>query len=81
MSSPSPSPSDYDAIIDAYGKLISPSLSTKVLHAMLDFAPSESGKINIAREIFSSQDINCLGDCYRDTMILPLGASGGKTAP
>lgn len=83
-SSPLSPPSDYDVILNAYGKLIShtpPGLSIKVLRAMLDFAPSESGKINIAHEILSSQDISCLGDYYMNTMILPLRASGGKTAP
>lgn len=79
-----PPPSDYDVILDAYGKLIShtpPGLSIKVLRTMLDFAPSESGRINIAHEILSSQDVSCLGDYYINTMILPLRASGGKTAP
>lgn len=83
-SSSPPPPNEYGIILDAYGKLIShtpPSLSIKVLRAMLDFAPSESGKINIAHEILSSQDISRLGDYYMNTMILPLRASSGKTPP
>lgn len=54
-------------------------ITTLILTAMLEHAPSNDGKQNISEDVIKSSNLSELADLYASTLLIPMLARGGKT--
>ncbi|KAL0637641.1 hypothetical protein Q9L58_003365 [Maublancomyces gigas] len=54
-------------------------ITTSILTAMLEHAPSNDGKQNISEDVIKSSNLSELADLYASTLLIPMLARGGKT--